>query len=160
MISHDIPGGRFNLRAAAIIIRDGTVLVHRAETDDFWAMPGGRVECFEPTPETLRREMMEELGCEVRVERLLWIVENFFDYEEKNFHEIAFYHLVTLVEPVPERLLQKSFDGWEKEGSLRLLFEWMSLESLPAARLFPSFLRFGLQNLPDAPCHVVHRDTE
>ena len=35
MISFDIIEGRFNLRAVAVIILDGKVLVHRAEKDDF-----------------------------------------------------------------------------------------------------------------------------
>ncbi len=46
--------------------------------DDYWAMPGGRAEIGETSARTIVREMQEELGCEVEVERLLWTVENFY----------------------------------------------------------------------------------
>ncbi len=160
MISYDFENGRFNLRAVAAIIRDGSVLVHRAETDDFWALPGGRVEPFEPTEETLRREMLEEMGCAVRVERLVWIVENFFQYAGKPHHEIAFYYLASLESPVPEKLNQPSFEGWEEDPKVRLLFEWMPLEGLDAIPLYPTFLRKGLARLPEATQHIVHVDSE
>lgn len=160
MISHDIGGGRFNLRSVAVIIRDGSVLVHRAETDDFWALPGGRVEPFEPTPETLRREMKEEIDCTVSVERLLWIVENFFKHEGKPFHEIAFYHLVTLQDPASERLMQRSFEGWEDIPRVRLLFQWISLDTLDEVPLYPSFLRSGLRKIPGHTQYIVHHDTD
>jgi ADP-ribose pyrophosphatase YjhB (NUDIX family) len=160
VISHDIGEGRFNLRAAAVIIRDGSVLVHRAETDDFWALPRGRVELFEPTPETLCREMKEEIDCTVCVERLLWIVENFFKYEDKPFHEIAFYHLVTIQDPAPERLMRPSFEGWEDIPRVRLLFHWISLDTLDDVPLYPSFLRTGLREIPKHTQYIVHHDTD
>ena len=61
---------RFNYRVVGIAINDGRVLLHRAETDDFWALPGGRAELMEPASVTLQREMQEELGIEVQVLRL------------------------------------------------------------------------------------------
>ena len=36
--------------------------------------------------------MQEELGVEAVVGPLLWIVENFFDYEGKAWHELGFYY--------------------------------------------------------------------
>lgn len=36
MISFTTQGVAFQVRAAAVLIHDGRVLVHRAEGDDFW----------------------------------------------------------------------------------------------------------------------------
>jgi len=44
MISFNIAEQRFNLRAAAIILQDDLVLLHRVEDDAIWALPSGRVE--------------------------------------------------------------------------------------------------------------------
>ncbi|WP_395848191.1 hypothetical protein [Cystobacter fuscus] len=44
MLSFDTPTHRFHLRAAAVIRQGPRVLLHRLETDTFWALPGGRVE--------------------------------------------------------------------------------------------------------------------
>ena len=79
----------FNYRIVGVALHDGHVLLHRGESEDFWTLPGGRAELGEPAEETLRREMREELGVEVEVERLLWVVENFFSYQGRSWHELA-----------------------------------------------------------------------
>jgi A/G-specific adenine glycosylase len=61
---------------AAVLIRDGKVLLAQREQDDFlgglWDFPGGKQEDGEDLVQCLQREMEEELGIEVAVgERLL-----------------------------------------------------------------------------------------
>ena len=68
------PGKRFGYRVSALAARDGYVLLHRSELDDFWSLAGGGCEMLESSEVALR----EEMGIDVRVERLLWVVENFF----------------------------------------------------------------------------------
>ena len=48
MITYLEGGRRFNLRVAGVAIHKEQVLLHRAESDDFWALPGGRAEMMEP----------------------------------------------------------------------------------------------------------------
>ena len=38
---------RFNHRAAAVIVKDGHLLIHRNIRDAFWALPGGRIQLME-----------------------------------------------------------------------------------------------------------------
>jgi ADP-ribose pyrophosphatase YjhB (NUDIX family) len=157
MLSFDLDRGRFNFRVVGVVIHDGRVLLHHAEHDNFWALPGGRAELMEPSTATIAREMREELGVEVRVERLLWVVENFFQYDELGFHELALYFLIHLPHDSP-LVHESSFDGIE--GHKRLMFRWFRIESLERVRLFPSFLRTALRSLPDAVTHVVHTDVD
>jgi ADP-ribose pyrophosphatase YjhB (NUDIX family) len=70
----------FLCRVAGVAVHEGRVLLHRSEHDDFWALPGGRIEVGESSTQALRREMLEEVGAEVTVGRLLWVVENFFQH--------------------------------------------------------------------------------
>ena len=42
MISVDIAGHRFQLRAAAVVVHDGLVLLHRLVGDAYWALPGDK----------------------------------------------------------------------------------------------------------------------
>ncbi len=61
-------------RAAAVIVRDGRVLmVHersrRSGGGEWWTLPGGGVEPGETTEEALRREVFEETGLVVSAAR-------------------------------------------------------------------------------------------
>lgn len=61
----------------ALITRDGKVLMsqrsepHRKEYDGKWEFPGGRVEFGETLAENLKREVLEEVGYQVEVVKLL-----------------------------------------------------------------------------------------
>src|SRR5439155_21430278 len=114
----------------------GHVLLHRADQDNFWSLPGGRGELLEPSTETICREFREELGCDVRVERLLWIVENFFTYDASKFHEIAFYYKIEILNRID--LLDKAAirRGIEDLGT-GLTSQWFTLQRIRDLRLYP-----------------------
>lgn len=158
MLTFDDGHRRFTLRTAAVVWHDGRVLVHRAARDNFWSMPGGRVEWLEPAGEALRREMREELGLEARVERLLWVIENFFLDKGCTYHEVAFYFLVSFL---PEAAIYHS-DGpfCGQEEAMPLVFGWFPVDQLEAVPLYPTFLRTALRRLPPVTEHVVHCDLE
>lgn len=142
----------FTLRVAAVIVHGDYILLHRAEGDDFWAMPGGRCEMGEPTAWALRREMQEEMGHAVRVERLLWVIEQFFTWEGADHHEMGFYYLVDPGPAFP-RDPNTTFYGHEQER--RLIFRWFPAEALEEMTLYPRFLRRALCHLPAAVEHVI-----
>jgi ADP-ribose pyrophosphatase YjhB (NUDIX family) len=150
---------QFDHRVAGIALNgpdDATqILLHRAVTDDFWALPGGRVELLEPSTEALCREMHEELNVKVQVKQLIWVVENFFQYEGREHHELGFYYRMSLPQTCP---LRGQAEFWGDEQGLRLIFRWFPLSQLPQLPLYPTFLRTGLQDLPKTTTHVVHTD--
>jgi ADP-ribose pyrophosphatase YjhB (NUDIX family) len=139
-------------------VRDNHVLLHTAEGLDFWALPGGRCEMGERTAHTVQREMREETGLEVTVGNLLWVMENFYEYEGKAFHEIAFYYQMTLPESLPSAQVQPEFTG--VEGDKPLTFRWFPLAEVEDLRLFPTYFRHALRELPTSPVHVVHHDVD
>ncbi|MDQ4075949.1 MAG: NUDIX hydrolase [Chloroflexota bacterium] len=156
MITFERNGKRFNHRAVGVLLHEERVLLHRAEWDDFWALPGGRVELLEPSAETLKREMHEELSVDIRVERLLWVLENFFEYQGEQFHELGLYYLISLPPDCP--LLQREGPFPGDEQGVPLIFHWFPLDLLPDIILYPTFLRHALSSLPDHPLHLVHTD--
>jgi ADP-ribose pyrophosphatase YjhB (NUDIX family) len=163
MITFDIGATRFNLRVAGVAVAGDRVLLHRAERDDFWTFPGGRPELSEPLADALRREIREEVGVEIRVERLLWVVENFFELNAKKFHELAFYFLMAFSNDSSLYAKSESFYGEESayaQEKLRLIFQWHPISELENTRLYPSFLRFALRSIPKETQHIVHTDTE
>ncbi|GAB1256766.1 NUDIX domain-containing protein [Aurantivibrio plasticivorans] len=146
MISFDTNEGRFNLRSAAVVIHDEYVLLHQAVGDDFWVLPGARVEFLETSRETVIRELREELGLSCRVVRQLWHTESFFEYNSVKVHELANYFLVSLTD-VPKIDSEVDFNGIEE--SVELVFRWLPLDNIGDYNLLPRFLLEGLNNLPD-----------
>jgi ADP-ribose pyrophosphatase YjhB (NUDIX family) len=157
IVSFGSEGRTFNFRAAAVIVRDGRVLLHRADYEDFWSLPGGRVEMLEESREALRREMLEELGEEVEVGRLVWVGENFFEFQRADFHEMGMYFEVSL--PAGSALVRRTEEWWaEEDDGVKICFRWFGLEEAPELPIVPGFLREGLGSLPAGTEHVVYRD--
>lgn len=148
----------FNYRVAGVAVREDSVLLQQAEGDYCWVFPGGRPEFGEPAEQTLKREMREEIGVEVEVVRLLWLVENFFTYADRRYHEITLYFLMRLPETCVYSVEPGPF-AVEDEGT-KLTFRWVPRrpEVLSGLPLLPSFLQTSLRELPATVRHVTHTD--
>ena len=161
MISIDLGGGRFNLRAAGIALRQDHVLVHRAQWDTHWSLPGGRVEVGEESDATLAREIEEEMGVAARIGGLRFVMENFFSYKGISFHEMGLYYAVTLPEAFPFRT-----DGGIchecVDGDARLQFKWVDARepSLIEIGFQPAKLRGRLLSSDRGLTHITHREVE
>lgn len=143
----------FNYRVAGVLIKDGHVLLHKQVTDTHWALPGGRVEVLEDSRTGLSREFQEELGLSIRVNNLLWVTENFFEYMDRKFHEIGFYYSTSTVNET--NLKSDAFFGLEGE---KLIYKWMPIADLDSIILYPEFLRTSLKELPINPQHLIIKD--
>ena len=156
MITFDEDHIRFTHRVVGVAFDRDRVLLHRTDDMNFWALPGGRAELLEPSPQTLVREMQEEIGVTVQVDRLLWVAENFFVYGPRQFHELGFYFLMHLPPDSPLRH-QTSFVG--HEGDMDVHFEWHAVAMLENVVLYPEFLRIGLRSIPTNIVHIIHTDS-
>lgn len=115
-----------------------------------WSLPGGRVKVAEESQLGLQREFQEELGVNVKVERMIWSVENFFNHNGKDFHEIGFYYKVSLNDTY--FFSTDSFYGIEGE---KLIYKWASTEELNEVTLYPEFLKEKLKDIPNHSEHIV-----
>ncbi len=156
MITFDKGDIRFSYRVAGVAIQDGKVLLQRRAEGGFFFLPGGRAELQESAAQTLRREMQEEVQADVTVERLLWVVENFFEHEGKTFHELGMYFLMSFPENSPVLDTNQTF--FVQEVGHRFALQWLSLNALSNAPVYPSFLQTALQALPDRTVHIVQID--
>ena len=141
----------FNYRVAGVWVENGHVLLHKQADDSHWALPGGRAKVMEDSKTCLMREMEEELGTLVEIDRLLWVVENFFPYAGKDFHEIGFYYLVSGTGKTP---VYQTGPFFGTEGD-RLMYQWFPLSEIGEVALYPEFLRDALTELPEATQHFI-----
>lgn len=150
-IAYKTDDASFNYRVAGIWIKDGYVLIHKNIDDQAWALPGGRVMLGEESLHSITREVYEELGVVIKAERLIWIVENFFEYNQNTIHEVGLYYLITPVANQLE-LNEQEFFGIEGE---RLIYKWVPIKKLTDIDLFPAFLKTALLDIPKFPKHII-----
>ena len=157
MVAFDKERARFNFRVAGVAIHNGRILLDRNSRNSYWVLPGGHPEIMEPMTEALRREVREEIGADVEVVRLLWVMENFF-HRKKDIHELSFYFLMQIDPNSP--LLKGDGPFYGVEHDHQLTFQWFPLDEilLSALPLYPATLASALTNLPEATEHIVFHD--
>ncbi len=150
-------GGRV-CRVVYVVVEEGWVLLHRSEADDFWSLPGGGCEVGETSHEALLREVEEEMGETVSIDRLLWVVENIFTFEGELHHGIELFFKVTL--SAESRFQDREIEHPGIEGPLALTFRWFRIDEIDTLDLVPKFLYQGLKDVPTTTQHVVNRELE
>ena len=88
--------GILNIRVGAIIIKDGKFLMVENDRFDHMYSVGGRLKFGETTEEAVVREVYEETGVKMEIDRLGFIHENFFPGDSlvkrgNVVHEISFF---------------------------------------------------------------------
>ncbi|HYF77459.1 MAG TPA: GrpB family protein, partial [Symbiobacteriaceae bacterium] len=148
---------QFALRVGAIFLHERHVLLHKSDADDLWCLPGGRVRAMEPSAEAVRREMAEELTPDIAVGPMQWVLENFFSYGGRTWHELGLYHLCTFTDPAWHNLHQ-TYEGSEN-GTLKLTFRWFPIDQIDQVPgLVPKALYGALKALPQGLTHITNND--
>lgn len=153
---------RFTYRVGGIALHNNRVLCQKSTmnaSDIYWFLPGGRAELGESSEETLRREMLEELGETAQIGRLLYVIENFFVKHEEQHHEIGLYFELTFSEN--SYLYQDNVVSFVRpeEDHLPLLFDWLPLAALAQTQAIqPLFFNTALQTLPATTQHIMLSD--
>ncbi|WP_044336741.1 NUDIX hydrolase [Rossellomorea aquimaris] len=143
----------FNYRVVAVWMENEHVLLHKQVEDTYWSLPGGRVVIGEASQESLKREMREELGIDVKVEQLVMVNENFFTFKEWDFHEIGFYYSV---KASGRSIFQKgAFHGLEGD---RLLYKWIPIEELSTLEIYPEVIKDMLLHQSNETQHSVSKN--
>ncbi|MFD1134436.1 NUDIX hydrolase [Paenibacillus urinalis] len=157
MITFEQNNIKFNFRVAGIAVHQNRILLHTTLNDDFWNLPGGRVEFNESTDQAIRREMEEELGIKVQIKELLSVNEDFFEYDGKPFHEIGFYYLINFPEGHEITEIQDQFIGIEEGG--KLIFQWFDIDQLEQLHVYPQNLKSQLLKLKENNQiqHIINR---
>ena len=146
---------RFRLRAAAIIIEDGSVLFATNDSENYYYSIGGAIELGETAEEAVKREVLEETGVPYEIDRLAFVQENFFKRNDGMLqglecHEITFYFLM-------KSRGTKNLNSHSKtlNNTIDERMEWLEIDKLDQYEAYPMFFRESLKNLKPYVEHVV-----
>ena len=143
-----------DLRTVGMLVRDGKLLVQRDRDGNEYALPGGHVKIGETTEDGLVREYKEETGAEIKVRKLLWTEECFWEWNGIQAHNIAFYYLIELADSsdIPDTGAFVSH-----KDNCNVVLGWMPIENLGEVTLYPEFIKEQIFDLDTPPKHFVTR---
>lgn len=137
--------------AKALIIKDGKMLAIKIKDgeEEWYIMPGGGQEAEETLPETLQREVLEEMGVLVEVKDLVFVIEG---VHGEDFHRVDMVFLCEYLgrQEDAERICDTNQAG----------FEWLDISTLNTAPLYPSKLRRQIMNLQEGKPYKVYLGNE
>lgn len=150
---------KFKFRVNGVLIIDGKVLTVEMNRSGKICCPGGHVTLGEDTMSAMKREFLEETGIEIKVSKLLAIIENFFGIDKK-FHELSFYYLVE-----PKSMpagKQKDFSLIENDKGVLvdMQYRWIKLEELSNYNFNPKPLREKLINKNFDFQHIIFKENQ
>lgn len=85
----------FRPAAYAAVIHDGKILLLRTKSSGKYWFPGGGINIDETLEAGMKREVKEETGIEIEVQKFLDFKEVFFYYKplDEAYHSFAFFYL-------------------------------------------------------------------
>jgi 8-oxo-dGTP pyrophosphatase MutT (NUDIX family) len=115
----------FRPSAYAIIIHDGKILMINNRSNGKLFFPGGGIDMDEKIPDAIKREVKEETGIEIEVEKFLHFKEQFFYYDpnDEAFHMFNFFYICR---PITFKLLDDDKVDDEEAEKPR----WIDIEEI------------------------------
>jgi 8-oxo-dGTP diphosphatase len=116
-----------HILARAVVLDGDNILLYKTldMRENFYFLPGGHIEHGESAQNALKREMIEETGCEIIIKRFLGCLENIFENSESckcHNHEYSFIFEVES-KSLNMRMPLSNFDK-------RMELAWMPLSEL------------------------------
>ena len=144
--------GLVNLRVGAIILKDGRFLMTGNGKHDYLYSVGGRIQFGETAEEAVVREVQEETGRRLEIDRLGFIHENLFYGDDRvNFrkpiYEISFFFYMKTPEDFEPVCMSFTEDGNPE------FLEWVAPDD--PRTIYPDFFRDELARPERAVKHFV-----
>lgn len=145
--------GILNIRVGAIIMKDGKILMVGNERSNYLYSVGGRIKFGETAEEAIVREVYEETGVKMEIDRLGFVHENYFYGDAttnlgKLIYEISFFFYMK----VPNDFTPIS-DSFTEDNSREFL-KWISPNE--DIKIYPEFFKTELMNPTDTVKHFVN----
>lgn len=133
---------KFNFRVAALILNKDKILLQKSINDDFYSLVGGRVKYFEDSTTALIREVEEEIGLKIPLDKikLIDVVENFFIYKDAKFQEILFIYKIEADSLFKDTNSFKTLDKNTQDNI------WIAINELDKYEIKPTIVKSIINN--------------
>ena len=137
--------------AKALIIKDGKMLAIKINDgkEEWYIMPGGGQDAEELLPEAVCREVAEEMGLQVEVKDLAFVIEGLHG---EQFHRVDLVFLCEYIGKAENAVLQSDTN--------QVGYDWLDIETLNTTPLYPSKLRRQIMNLYGRKAYKVYLGNE
>lgn len=139
--------GNFSLRAAALIIVDGCLLLAKNDKYDCFYTVGGGIQQNETSDNAVIRECYEETGYHFEIDRLAFVQERFYKVESIYYHEVVFFYLMKK----RNFELHNGINTDQKNEHLH----WIPIEELENLNIAPAFLSTAVKSFPKEVTHII-----
>ena len=147
--------GILNIRVGAIIMKNDKFLMVENDRDEHMYSVGGRIKFGETAEEAVVREVLEETGVKMEVDRLGFVHENFFRGDtlvkaDNIVHEISFFFYMKVPEDFKLSCMSFTEDGVKEH------LVWISADH--PKKYYPEFFKTELANPSYDVKHFVTSD--
>ena len=144
--------GIINLRVGAIIMMNGKILMVGNDRADYLYSVGGRIKFGETSEEAVVREVFEETGVKMEVDRLGFIHENYFygDAESnlgKLIYEVSYFYYMKVPDDFEPVCMSMTEDDHEE------FLRWIDVSA--PIKFYPEFFRTELLHPEHGVKHFV-----
>lgn len=145
--------GIINIRVGAIIMKDGKILMVGNDKNDYLYSVGGRIKFGETAEQAVLREVFEETGVKLEIDRLGFVHENYFYLTSspksgKLVYEISFYFYMK----VPDNFSVEC--GIFLEDNSKEYLKWVA-PSDEKLKIYPEFFKTELNNPKSYVRHFI-----
>ncbi|MDD4350926.1 MAG: NUDIX domain-containing protein [Clostridia bacterium] len=155
-IGIDNETGQFKFRVCGIVRQGNHILTIKMKKSEGYCFPGGHVGFNETTDSAIIREMKEELGIDVLIEKLICVNENIYNLtHDRIAHEIGYYYTLnsTTEYDLRDFIIDEIDNGKLKSHN----FHWINIYEEDPEMLRPEFV---LKILKENTNHTLVNTTD
>lgn len=150
----DVEEYKLNIRAACLIKHNNKILFHKNTKSSHYCIIGGRIEIGETSEQTIKREIMEELGKEIEITGYIATIENFFEMKGKKYHEYMFIYQAEFKND-KDKQIETNLNNCEGKDYLK--YEWIDIDKIDEYPIKPQILKDIIKE-NKFPVHIIYND--
>ncbi len=145
---------KFNCRVNGICIKDNKIFLSKLKSDHYWTFVGGKVTFGESTDLAILREYEEEVGVLLQIDKMIALIENFFDLRGYSWHQYIFFYQLR-----DDNNALEFFEG-EREiaDNKDAVYRWFDLDEISNVPLKPDCSREILNKISPNIQHHINRE--